>query len=70
MLRSDLSLYIDFQITSGVGPGVGQAAFVLSIPNLPALIGYLADVQWGVIDPGSGSPLGFALSSAAKLVLF
>jgi hypothetical protein len=70
VLYSDLSLYTDFAITSSVGPGVGQAAFGLAIPNQPALIGYLADVQWAVLDPGSASPLGFTLSSAAKLVLF
>lgn len=70
VLRSDLSLYSDFAITTGVGAGVGQAGFSLPIPNQPALIGYLADVQWAVLDQGSPSPFGFTLSSAAKLVLF
>jgi hypothetical protein len=65
-----LSLFTDFALTSGAGPGTGQAGFALPIPNNPALVGYLADVQWGVFDPGSPSPLGFTLSSAAKLVLF
>lgn len=69
-LASDLSLYVDFAITNGSGPGTGQAGFGLPIPNQPALIGYLADVQWAVLDAGSGSPLGFTLSSAAKLVLY
>jgi hypothetical protein len=70
ILRSDLSIYTDFAITAGTTPGTGQAAFALPIPPLPALVGYLADVQWAVLDPGSASPLGFALSSSAKLVLF
>jgi hypothetical protein len=69
-LRSDFSLYLDFAITTGTVPGTGTAAFPLSIPANPALTGYLADVQWAVLDPGTGSPLGFALSSSAKLVLF
>ena len=70
VLRSDLSLFTTFAITTGVGPGVGQAGFAMPIPNLPSLIGYLADVQWAVLDPGSPSPFGFTLSSAGKLVLF
>lgn len=70
VLHNDLSLFTDFALTSGAGPGTGQAGFALPIPNNPALVGYLADVQWGVLDPGSPSPLGFTLSSAAKLVLF
>ena len=70
VLRTDFSLFLDAAITVGTGPGTGTAAFVLPIPANPLLAGYLADVQWGVLDPGSGSPFGFALSSAAKLVLF
>lgn len=70
VLRNDLSLFTDVAFTTGSGPGVGQSAFALPIPNQPVLIGYLADVQWAVLDPGSPSPLGFTLSSAGKLVLF
>jgi len=70
VLHSDLSLYVDFAVTTGATPGSGQAGFALPIPNLPSLAGYLCDVQWAVLDPGSPSPLGFTLSSAAKLVLF
>jgi hypothetical protein len=70
ILRNDFALYLDFAVTNGTTPGTGTAAFALSIPAQPALTGYLADTQWAVLDAGSGSPLGFALSSSAKLVLF
>lgn len=55
--------------TSGTGPGAGTAAWPFPIPTDTWLTGLVLDSQWGVFDPGSGSPLGIATSSNAKLVL-
>lgn len=55
---------------SGAGPGTGTAAFPFPIPSQTWLTGVVFDTQWGVLDPGSASPLGIAMSSSAKLVLF
>ena len=55
--------------TQGGGPGAGTAAFGFPIPNQAWLAGVSFDAQWGVIDGGSASPLGIAVSSGAKLIL-
>lgn len=55
--------------SSGTTPGSGTAAFPFPIPNYAWLSGVVFDAQFAVMDPGSGSPLGVAMSSAAKLLL-
>ena len=55
--------------TNGTTPGTGTATFPFPIPNQAWLSGIVFDAQWGVFDPGSSSPTGIAMSSAAKLIL-
>lgn len=57
------------QATGGTLPGTGTAAFGFPIPNQAWLAGVVLDAQWGVLDGGSASPLGIAMSSSAKLIL-
>ena len=42
---------------------------VLTIPNLPALLGTTGHVQWGVFDPASASPLGVSTSAPGTVVV-
>ncbi len=55
--------------TTGAGAGAGTAAFGFPIPNQAWLAGVVFDTQWGVMDPGSASPLGITVSSGAKMIL-
>ncbi|MCA8952421.1 MAG: hypothetical protein KDE27_23120 [Planctomycetes bacterium] len=56
--------------TSGSGAGNGTASFPFPIPNNPSLVNAEFAAQWGVSDPGSASPFGLAMSSAATLLIF
>ncbi|MCA8965487.1 MAG: hypothetical protein H6838_04810 [Planctomycetes bacterium] len=54
---------------NGSTPGTGTATFPFPIPNQAWLTGVVFDAQWAVFDPGSSSPSGIAMSSAAKMIL-
>lgn len=47
----------------------GQAGYPFPIPNQAWLAGTVFDTQWAVLDGGSASPLGIALSGGAKIAI-
>jgi hypothetical protein len=59
-----------FMTISGAGPGNGSAAMPVIIPNNPTLAGFVADVQWGILDPGSASFVGVVTSPGGKIVVY
>ncbi len=60
---------LTFTSSSGAGPGTGTAIWPLPIPNNLNLLGAVFDAQWGLLDTGSASPLGFSVSPGGKIVL-
>lgn len=64
------ALATSFQATGGSGPGVGSSAFFLPIPNNPTLAGFVADVQWVVLDPLSAAVVPVVTTAGGKLVVY
>lgn len=58
-----------FATTTGTGPGQGGAQYTLAVPNQPALAGVVLYAQWGVLDPGSTSPLQIVVSNGGIVVV-
>jgi hypothetical protein len=66
---NDLTFSLFMTIT-GAGPGNGIAAMPVIIPNNPVLAGFVADVQWGILDPGALSFVGVVTSAGGKVVVY
>lgn len=56
--------------TLGTGAGQGTAAYPFPVPPLAWLLGVSFDAQWAVLDPGSASPYGAAVSSSGRMVFY
>lgn len=59
-----------FMAISGSGPGNGTSAMPVFVPNNPLLLGFVADVQWGILDPGAPSFFGVVTSPGGKIVVY